>query len=179
MYLTKSLTQYIISLTFLKLMYMLENFSKKFESVFRVFFLFWVSFWFIINLVDLGITYTGYQNFSDSQLIGWLFKIFGQVITIVIGIFLVFLMSGVPKKITNNQPITNISYITALAVCYYLVANILNIGTILILQPDNAFRNIVFQLGWLLPSIIILVLHIFYTLNLSAFNSELNKNKLQ
>jgi hypothetical protein len=156
---------------------MFDDFSKQFESAFRIFFIIWVSFWGVINIISLLLTYVSFGSASDSDLLGWFINSLGQVITITLGVFLLFIMSNIPARIKKATPIKSIGLITTLAVCYYLVANLFNIAAVLVTNPDDATRNLVFQVAWLLPSIVIMVIHILYTINLSAYNSSLEAKK--
>jgi len=152
---------------------MFEEFSKTFESAFRVFFIIWVSFWGVINIINLLYTYATFDLSANNDLVAWFINAVGQVITVTLGIFLLFIMANVPARIRKGKKIGNTSLITTLAVCYYLIANILNIGAVLITNPDDAARNLVFQTAWLLPSIVLMIIHILYVSNLSTYNNSL------
>jgi hypothetical protein len=152
---------------------MFEEFSPRFESAFRIFFIIWVCFWGFINIVNLLYTYAVFDSSSNNDLIGWFIQVVGQVITITLGVFLLFIMANVPARIKKAKKISNTALITTMAVAYYLIANILNIGSVLVTDPENSARNLVFQTAWLLPSIVLLIIHVIYVNNLGAYNESL------
>jgi uncharacterized membrane protein len=156
---------------------MFEKFSAQFESGFRIFFIVWVSFWGFINLSGLLTQYAQFASISEkpTQLGYWWLNTMGTVVTVAIGIFLFFMMVSVAGRIRDGLKINNISLMTAMAVFYYLFVTIVQIFAGAIFKPETFSKDFVFLTAWLLPSIIIMVVHILYFNNLGVYNRSLKK----
>ena len=154
---------------------MLENFSKQFESGFRVFFMVWVSFWGVLNVFGLLSKYASFGGYKSQpgELGYWWMNTFGSVITVAVGVFLLFMMAGIPSIIAKKKKIKNIPMMTVLACVYYLFITTVSIFAEAIFKPDKFTEAFVFLSMWMLPSIILLIVHILYFSNLRKYNEEL------
>ena len=158
---------------------MSENFSKNFENTFRIFFICWVSFWAVINTVNLLVSYAVFERANTSnQIAAWGLDTFGQILTITFGIVLFCMMIGVPSRINALKKITNITTMTVLAVFYYLLFTLIKTFSLAMFKPENFAKDFIFQMLWLLPSIIILVFHMLYFANLRKHNEEIELKKV-
>ena len=154
---------------------MFENFSKKFESVFRTVFIVWVCFWGFINLLTLLFQYVSFAGNGGDDLIRWWFSILGQVVTITLGILLLFMMSNIPSRILKRKRITTIPVMIFMTVVYYLFVTCLELVSNAIFSPENFARDFIFTTAWLMPSIVLLVIHLLYYNNLMKYNEELTE----
>ena len=152
---------------------MFDEFSPRFESTFRTIFILWVVGWAFINGFDVLRQYVqfGYSSGgSDADLIIWFFRIITSVLALTLGIVLLFWSSNVPNRIKKLRPITNIPLFTGLTVVYYLFPTIAKI-----VLDGSLLRVFIFNTAWLFPSIIILVFHLLYYLNISRYNETLEE----
>lgn len=163
---------------------MFEEFSPRFESAFRTFLMLWVIGWAAVN----GFTALGsYAEFSlsnysgDAQLLEWWFKIIVSILALTLGIVLLFWSSNVPNRIKKLRPITNISLFIGLTIVYYLFPTVANILIDLAFNTNNtsALQLFVFQTAWLFPSIIVLVFHMLYYVNINKYNEMLEESQSQ
>ena len=152
-----------------------NEFNPKFESVFRTFFLIWVSGWGVVNILTLLFSYVALSNAGNlrgSELGLWWVQALGNVTSIACGIVLLFIMTGVPTRIKQAKRITNIGLMTGLSVVYYLFLTTSDIFAHAIFNPSGFSGEFVRLTAWLLPSIAILVFHQAYFANLRAHNAE-------
>jgi hypothetical protein len=160
---------------------MFETFSKKFESVFRVIFIVWVCFWGVINFADLLYQYASFNNSAKqttAELGQWWLMTFGNLVTVTLGVILLFLMSAVPRLIETHKTIKTITLMTILTCFYYLTFTMIKIFiSIIYKSPEQAFRDLIGLSMWLMPSIILLIIHMFYYSNLRVYNQELAESK--
>jgi hypothetical protein len=159
---------------------MFEEFSYKFESNFRSFFIVWVLGWSVVNAFRVVFNYSDYalqNNTTISPELGiWWFNTVGQVIGLAVGIFLIFWMSAIPSRLSKRKKINSIGLFSGLAVVYYLFATMIDVFASAIFKPETFAVDLIFKSAWLLPSVIILILHIFYFMNLGKYNEELENN---
>ena len=160
---------------------MFETFSNKFESVFRITFVVWVCFWGVINFTDLVYQYASFNdspNQTINELGQWWLMTFGNLITVALGVILLFLMSAIPRLIETHKMIKNITLMTVLTCFYYLSFTMIKVFiSIVYKSPEQAFRDLIGLSMWLMPSIILMVIHIFYYSNLRVYNQELAQSK--
>jgi|LakMenEpi03Aug12_release.lakeMendotaPanAssembly.Ray.scaffolds.fasta_scaffold26453_6 hypothetical protein len=159
---------------------MFENFSKTYEGVFRVIFIIWVSLWGFINLINLIVKYASFSSIYDnggSQLGLWWVDTIGHVLTITFGISLFSFMLTIPGKIKKNKPVTNVSLMVALVIFYYLFITVMNIVANLLFDPGGFAKYFAFSTAWLLPSIVLMVFHILYFVNVNRYNVELEEKQ--
>jgi len=163
---------------------MFEEFSPRFESAFRTFLIIWVIGWAAVN----GFSALGsYAQFSvseysdDARLLEWWFKIIVSILAFTLGVVLLFWSSNVPNRIKKLRPINNISLFIGLTIVYYLFPTVANILVDLAFNTDNssALRLFVFQTAWLFPSIIVLVFHMLYYININKYNEMLEESQNQ
>ena len=156
---------------------MFDTFSTKFESVFRVIFIVWVCLWGGIDASTLLSKYAGFNfdTISNDDLGRWWLTTFGSLIGIALGVLLLFMMAAVPSRIIEKKPIKTITLMTILTCFYYLTVTAIKIFTSLIFNsdPSRIIRELAFLSMWMMPSIIILVIHMFYYTNLGVYNREL------
>jgi hypothetical protein len=163
---------------------MFEEFSPRFESAFRTFLMLWVVGWAIINGFT---TLASYAQFSissysnDAQLLEWWFRIIVSIIALTLGIILLFWSSNVPNRIKKLRPITNISLFVGLTIVYYLFPTVSNILVDLSFNTEgaSALKLFIFQTAWLFPSIIVLVFHMLYYMNIKKYNEMLEESQNQ
>ena len=161
---------------------MFEEFSYKYESSFRSFFIVWVIGWSVVNGIRALYNYSDFAlNTSQSAGISpelglWWFNTVGQIIGLAVGIILIFWMTSVPSRISKRKKINSIGLFAGLAVLYYLFATVIDIFATAFFDPSVFGTTVIFKTAWLLPSIIILILHVFYFMNLGVYNDELEKN---
>jgi hypothetical protein len=161
---------------------MFEEFSYKYESYFRAFFIVWVLGWSVVNGFRVLFNYSEFavNNSVEAGLspeLGlWWFNTVGQVIGLAVGIMLIFWMASVPSRVAKRKKISSVGLFAGLAVVYYLFATIVDIFASAFFAPDTFAADLVFKSAWLLPSIIILILHSLYFMNLGKYNEELREN---
>jgi len=163
---------------------MFDEFSPKYESSFRVVFVIWVLFWAVVNIFQILRNYADYA--STSSFIGsdyvnlghWWFITFGMIIGFAIGIFLLFWTVSVPSRIEKNKKIGSIGILMSATVVYYFFTTIIDLMGSALFNPENFINDFAFGTLWLLPSIIILVFHMFYYINLQKHNKEVESNPL-
>jgi len=163
---------------------MFEEFSPRYESAFRTFFILWVVGWAVINgFTALGsyaqFTVGSYSN--DAQLLEWWFKIIVSILALTLGIVLLFWSSNVPPRIKKLRPIGNVSLFIGLTVIYYLFPTVANILIDIAFNTDSSsvLELFVFQTAWLFPSIILLVFHMLYYFNINKYNELLEESRNQ
>lgn len=157
---------------------MLENFSAKFESIFRVFFIVWVCLWGGLDVSTLIYNYGSFYKLNTNQIGFWWLNTFGNLITVVIGILLLFLMGSVPGRIFDRKKIKTITLMTVLTCFYYLFFTLIKIFASAIFKDADVFiREFAFQSLWIMPSVIMLIIHMFYYSNLGLFNREISGKK--
>lgn len=153
---------------------MFESFSKTFESTFRIIFICWVCFWGFLDVSKLLFSYASFGSNPTSNVLGfWWVNTLGQVITLAVGIFLLFLMTSIPGRIAKNKKVTGVPVMTTLAVVYYLFVTIAQIFATAIFKSSEFTQQFIFLSAWLLPSIIIMVVHILYFVNIGKYNQAL------
>lgn len=159
---------------------MFEEFSPRFESSFRSFFMIWVIGWAVIN----GFTaLSSYGQFSlsgagygdDAELLRWWFKIITSILALTLGLVLLFWSSNVPDRIKKLKIITNIPLFVGLTIVYYLFPTLSNIVIDMAFNAggETLLRMFVFQTAWLFPSIILLGFHMVYYVNINKYNETL------
>jgi hypothetical protein len=160
---------------------MFDKFSAQFESGFRVFFIVWVSFWGFINVGNLLAQYSQFTTIAEkpTQLGFWWLNTMGTVVTVAIGVLLFFMMIGVAGRVRDNVKINNITMMTIMAVFYYLFVTVVQIFAGAIFKPETFSKDFVFLTAWLLPSIILMVIHILYFNNLGVYNRSLKGKTIQ
>lgn len=165
---------------------MFEEFSPRFESAFRTFFILWVVGWAIVNGFGSLAQYAEFSVSSysnDSQLLEWWFRIIVSILAFTLGIVLLFWASNIPNRIKKLKPIANISIFIGLTIVYYLFPTVSDILISISFNTDgaSALRLFVFKTAWLFPSIIVLVFHMLYYVNINKYNEllEESKDKLQ
>jgi hypothetical protein len=163
---------------------MFEEFSPRFESAFRTFLIIWVIGWAAVNGFSALGSYTQFSlsNYSgDAQLLEWWFKIIVSILAFTLGVVLLFWSSNVPNRIKQLRPITNISLFIGLTIVYYLFPTVANILVDLAFNTDStsALQLFVFQTAWLFPSIIVLVFHMLYYVNINKYNEMLEESQNQ
>ena len=159
---------------------MFETFSNKFESIFRVIFIIWVCFWGGIDFIDLLYKYASFDNLTlSSDVLGqWWLTTFGNLVAVTLGVLLLFLMGAVPSMIENRKPIKTITLMTVLSCFYYLLLTMVKIFVSIVFKSNaEAYRDLIGLSMWLMPSIILLIIHMFYYSNLRVYNRELAESK--
>lgn len=153
---------------------MFSSFSPKFESSFRIFFIVWVSFWTFLNLLQTIWSYASFSGSNRGAALGeWWLNTIGAIVAVALGIILLFYMNSNSESIRKNKKLTGIPFFTGLAIVYYLFLNVVKLISTAVFKPDNFADAFIFGTAWLLPSLIIMVIHILYFVNLSKYNEEL------
>lgn len=163
---------------------MFEEFSPRFESAFRTFFILWVVGWAIFNGFGSLAQYAQFSVNSysnDSQLLEWWFRIIVSILAFTLGIVLLFWASNIPNRIKKLKPVSNISLFIGLTVVYYLFPTVSDILISISFNTDgaSALRLFVFKTAWLFPSIIVLVFHMLYYMNINKYNELLEDSNKQ
>jgi len=160
---------------------MFEEFSPRFESAFRTFFLLWVVGWAVFNGFDALRQYAefGYSGTTENTnlLLAWFFNLATSILAFTLGIVLLFWASNVPTRIKKLKPIRNISFFTGITIVYYLFPTISNILTDMLFNDTAGLSSFIFQAGWLLPSVVILVFHLLYYMNINKYNELLEESQ--
>lgn len=161
---------------------MFEEFSPRFESAFRTFFILWVVGWAIVNGFGSLAQYAEFSVSSysnDSQLLEWWFRIIVSILAFTLGVVLLFWASNIPNRIKKLKPIANISIFIGLTIVYYLFPTVSDILISISFNTDgaSALRLFVFKTAWLFPSIIVLVFHMLYYVNINKYNELLEESK--
>jgi Na+/melibiose symporter-like transporter len=155
---------------------MFESYSSRYESGFRIFFIVWVCIWTLANASELIVNYASFTYSNDVDPFQWLFRIFGVVASLSIGIVLLFYMSSVSSIVKKQKPISSLAMWIALAVVYYFFKTGFDfLGILIFDNGEDIGRRLVFLVGWFMPSAIILGLHIAYFMNLFKYNEELEE----
>jgi hypothetical protein len=160
---------------------MFEEFSPRFESSFRAFFMLWVIGWAVFNGFDTLRQYAvfGYSGTTENTnlLLAWFFNLSTSILALTLGIVLLFWASNVPNRIKKLRPITNIPFFTGLTIIYYLFPTISSILVGVLFNTDAKLSTFIFQAGWLLPSVVILVFHLLYYMNINKYNELLEESQ--
>ena len=163
---------------------MFEEFSPRYESAFRTFLILWVVGWAVFNGFDSLAKYAEFSFSSssgDAQLLEWWFRIIVSILAFTLGIVLLFWASNIPNRIKKLKPIANISLFIGLTIVYYLFPTLSDILISISFNTDgaSALRLFVFKTAWLFPSIIVLVFHMLYYVNINKYNELLEESKNQ
>ena len=155
---------------------MFPEYSKKFESGYRSFFTVWVTIWTIINITQFLFNLVDYSRIAeDPALVGiWLFNSIGSFIGLALGILLLFILNSVPQIVAKNKVLTNVGLITVLGVIYFLFPTFVNVLANSVFDPTQFIKWFPFTIVWLMPSLLILGLHIVYCMNLNKYNEGLS-----
>lgn len=160
---------------------MFDEFSPRFESAFRAFFMLWVIGWAFFNGFDALRQYAefGYSGSTENAnlLLEWFFSLATSILALTLGIVLLFWASNVPNRIKKLKPIKNISLFIGLTIVYYLFPTISNILIDMLFNPTAGLSAFIFQAGWLLPSVVILVFHMLYYININKYNELLEESQ--
>ena len=161
---------------------MFEEFSPRYESSFRTFLMLWVIGWAVINGFTALASYadfSAYGDFDNTQLLSWWFKIIISILALTLGIVLLFWASNIPNRIKKLKPITNISLFIGLTIVYYLFPTVSNIIIDIAFNTGDleVLELFVFQTAWLFPSIIVLVFHMLYYVNINKYNELLEESQ--
>ena len=154
---------------------MFETFSKSFESTFRIIFICWVCFWGFFDVSQLLFSYASFAGSKPSpNILGfWWVNTLGMVIAVALGIFLLFLMANIPGRIVALKKVSGVPLMITMAVAYYLTKTIAQIFATAIFKAPDFASEFVFLSAWLFPSIILMVVHILYFVNVSKYNQSL------
>lgn len=162
---------------------MFEEFSPRFESAFRTVLIVWVVGWAFFNGFDALRQYAefGYTGTStDADLLEWFFRLITSILALTLGIVLLFWSSNVPNRIKKLRPITNVSLFMGLTVVYYLFPTLSKIVIDAAFGDAASFlRTFIFNSAWLFPSIIFLVFHLLYYMNINKYNETLLESQAQ
>lgn len=162
---------------------MFEEFSPRFESAFRTVLIVWVVGWAFFNGFDALRQYVefGYSATStDADLLEWFLRLITSILALTLGIVLLFWSSNVPNRIKKLRPITNISIFMGLTVVYYLFPTLSKIVIDAAFGDATSFlRTFIFNAAWLFPSIIFLVFHLLYYMNINKYNETLLESQAQ
>lgn len=163
---------------------MFEEFSPRYESAFRTFFILWVVGWAIFNGFGSLARYAEFSVSSysnDAQLLEWWFGIIVSILAFTLGIVLLFWASNIPNRIKKLKPINNISLFIGLTILYYLFPTVADIIISIAFNNDgaSALSLFVFKTAWLFPSVIVLVFHMIYYVNINKYNELLEESKNQ
>ena len=156
---------------------MFETFSKTFESTFRIIFICWVCFWGFFDLSQLIFSYASFAGSKpSSNVLGfWWVNTLGQVIAVSLGVFLLFMMINIPGRIAALKKVSNISLMIAMVVAYYLTKTIAQIFATAIFKAPDFASEFIFLSAWLFPSLILMVVHILYFVNVGKYNLTLEQ----
>lgn len=160
---------------------MFENFNKSFDSGFRAIFVTWFIFWGLSDLFRLIYQYGSfYSNTSatTNELLTWWLSTFGNIIALTIGLFLFFMMLNSGNRISEKKIVKGINTMQILAVCYYLFYTIFKILIEFYTSKQDPTRMLIFSSAWILPSIVLLIVHLAYLQNLDTYNKELEISDL-
>ncbi len=154
---------------------MFENFSKGYESFFRVITIIWVCAWTFINVSQtMALYYTLYSSDKDiaSQDI---FRIILNWITVIVGIVMVGVMISVGNKVEKTKKIGTVALLAFLGTVYYLFYTVMNLIITVITASDarSIQKEILFNTVWIIPSLVMLVCHYFYVANIAKYNQEI------
>jgi hypothetical protein len=158
---------------------MFESFSKTYESTVRTLTIIWVVIWSVINLTNYGTSLVTYESLSGADKGVWLFNSLGAFVGFVVGILLIFLLAGVGSKIMKSKKVTTITLITIMSCVYFILPSMADIFGTAVFAPAAFINKLPKTIIWLLPSITFLLLSIFYTVNLSKYNEELETNTVK
>lgn len=155
---------------------MFPEYSKKYESGYRSFFTIWVVIWTVFNIGDFLVKLLQYESIAgNSTKVGqWLFNSMGSFIGLALGILLLFILNSVPDVANKKKVITNVGLIMILGVVYFLFPTFVSIFGNSVFEPAQFIKWFPFTIVWLMPSLLIMGLHIVYCLNLNKYNETLS-----
>ena len=160
---------------------MFENFNKSFDGGFRAIFVVWFLFWGLSDLFRLIYQYGSFYantNASTNDLLTWWLSTFGNIIALTIGLFLFFMMLNSGNNISEKKIVKGINTMQILAICYYLFYTIFKILIEMYSNKQELIRMLIFSSAWILPSIVLLIIHLMYLQNLDTYNKELEMGNL-
>jgi Na+/melibiose symporter-like transporter len=158
---------------------MFESFSKGYESFFRVVTIIWVVMWTFINASQTITQYfTLYNTDKDIQAQDILGVILNWI-TIIVGIALVGLMIAISNRIEKKKIVKSLPILGTLGVVYYLFKTFMDLIITVMVKSDSVRgiqKELLFNTIWIIPSIILLVCHFVYIVNVSKYNQELTES---
>lgn len=156
---------------------MLESYSKFFESVFRTIFLVWFCFWGCLDIFNLLLKYADFAQAKQQAggLLYWFIEVFALIVSLSAGLTLFFFTINIPAAVVQRKRIGSIPLMTILVVFYYLLITLIKILASAVFKPDSFVEDVVFLIAWLLPSLVMLVVHLFYMHNLRLYNHSLSQ----
>ena len=107
----------------------------------------------------------------------WWFETMATVVTLSAGIFLFFMMINIANSIIKLKKVKGIGLMIALAVFYYLFVTITQLFAGAVFKPATFLQDFVKGTAWLFPSVILMVVHILYFVNISKYNELLDTAK--
>jgi hypothetical protein len=151
------------------------------QTIFRIIFLIWASVWGVINLFQIVYQYARfnsvYETGSDAKLGLWFWTVSSLVISVALGISLLYKVSIIPRELKEHGKVPNLGAYTVMIVFYYFFVNLMSIGSNFVLNRSNFLKEFTFTTAWLFPSLIMFVFHIFYFLNLESKSTGIKEAK--
>jgi hypothetical protein len=153
---------------------MFESFNKQFESIFRTILILWVVVWSIFNLFNFVLRLGSFQNIAnDGNKVGsWFFDSIGSFVGFILAIFIVFIVSNIPKRIAQVKKVSSTMLLLTLGCIYFLLPTLTALVGKALFDPFNFIKELPFTIVWLLPSITFLILHVLYIVNLNKYNEQ-------
>lgn len=154
---------------------MFDSFSKHYESVYRTIITIWIIIWSIINGGVFLYSLATYSTIRDnSNEVGrWFFDSLSSLIGIGIGILLLILLNNAYSSIRKTKPVKTSNLILSLGILYFLLPSFTSLLGVSLFNPNDFIKDIPFIVIWLIPSLGLLVAHIFYSMNIGVYNESL------
>jgi hypothetical protein len=158
---------------------MFESFSKQYESVYRAILIIWVVVWALINGISFLYQLASYQTIvDDSNAVGlWFFNALGSFVGLFIGIVLIFIATSIANKITKEKKVSNNTLFVSLGTVYFLLPTLSSLFGNAVFAPRDFIRNLPFVVIWFLPSLVLLILHALYFMNINKYNEKFIKSE--
>ena len=147
---------------------MFEHFSVDYEKGFRIFFTAWAIIWSVVNVVTLISNYVMLLNAADDQVFKTWIIGFGNIIALAVGILTLLIMGAIASKIRQKRTLISLPFLSLLVFIYYTFNTSINL--FVSFTGPNPIKTLAFQSLWLLPTVIVAVLHGVYIFNLSLYN---------
>ena len=157
---------------------MSKNFSKQFESTFRVVFIIWVSFWGVINILGVLFSYLRLAFAADDQaedIVSLIINTVGDIGAIACGITLLLLMLGAAKAIKDQKPVETLGLMSGLVPVYYFLETLTDFISVVFLSSEGIGLYMLRIFMWLIPSIALCIFHYMYIRNLRQYNARIPK----
>lgn len=157
---------------------MFPEFSKKYESSFRSILIAWIGIWTFVNIftyIGQLISFDTYLKSSGLEVGEWFFKATGSFVGLLLGIILLFMLNAVKSYIDSAKQVTTNNIILVISCIYFIIPTLADLFGSAVFSPNQFVSRLPLTVVWLFPSITLLVMSIFYYINLAKYNEKFAK----